>query len=195
MKKITVVGITLFVAALFIISGCGKGDKEAAKAPEAKTPTETVEPATKVEDYLGENVVLAASQEYQDDWWVADFHPAEIITQASAETKGEYQVIAVRGSGATPKGAKYWSRHLVFKSHPAKKDELKPGMVVLFTHSTEPLSDEQLQSRVWWRARIVKTDELYKGLVEIEYEKPGLVGPVHIKNLRVCDNPKMELPE
>lgn len=192
MKRLFRSSLPIFMAALLIlaITNCG-ADKEEAKAPESVPETK---PA--VADYLGEGVVLAAYQ-FEDNFFGACFYPAKIITEPSEKTKGEYQVMGITGTHDVAEGQKHWTKNVILKSHPAKKDELKPGMVVLYTgvgSSPTPAPDEELPYNRWRRAYILKTDELHKGIVQAKLPE-GYSGPVHIRNIRVCDEPKMELPE
>ncbi|MCK4233167.1 hypothetical protein KAX75_01960 [candidate division WOR-3 bacterium] len=194
MKRVFRSSLPMLIAALLIlaITNCG-ADKEEAKAPESVPETE---PAVTVVDYLGEGVVLAAYT-FEDDFFGTCFYPAKIITEPSEKTKGEYQVMGITGTHDVAEGQKQWTKNVVLKSHPAKKDELKPGMVVLYTgvgSAPTPAPDGELPYNRWRRAYILKTDELFKGIVEAKLPE-GYSGPVHIRNIRVCDEPKMELPE
>ena len=187
MKKITIVGMILFVTAFFIIDGCKKGGEEAKKAPEA----ETIEPTKKVEDYLDAGVVLALYL-WEGNFYGAEFFPAKIITQATEETKGEYQIELKYENQMI----KHWTKNVIFKSHPATKEELKIGMVVLYTGGDpQPQRVEDLKHAKWGRGVILSTDELHEDIVELEGGEYRRKYKRHLTAIRIIDKAPKQLTE
>ena len=193
MNRVFRSSLPMFMTALLIlaITNCG-ADKEEAKAPES---VPEIEPAAA--DYLGKDVVLAAFIWEDDGFYSATFFPAEIVTQASDDTKGEYEVISMAGSPDVTKGAKHWTKNVSLKSHPAKKDELKPGMVILYTGGDPCKEDwEELKVARWLTGVILNIDELHKDIVELKqcggYRR---IYKRHLSQLRISDNPVIKAPK
>ena len=115
---------------------------------------------------------------YYDDRGLLDntYHAAKIMTPASSLTKNQAEVIFVRD------GKKKWTKYVI-PSHKAEKTELKLGVLVL-RHawaSSEDIRAEGYRKQYWSLQRISSTDELFKGVVEVEGQKS------HIKWLRIPD--------
>ncbi len=193
MNRILRSSLPIFMAALLIlaITNCG-ADKEEVKVPESVPETE---PA--VADYLGEGVVLAGAIWEDDGFYSATIFPAKIITQASVAGKGEYEVMLLSGSPDVTKGSKHWTKNVILKSHPAKKDELKSGMVILYTGGDPCKEDwEELKVARWSTGVILNTDELHKDIVELKqcggYRS---IYKRHLSQLRISDDPVINAPK
>ena len=193
MKRLFRSSLPIFMAALLIlaITNCG-ADKEEAKAPESVPETK---PA--VADYFGEGVVLAGAIWEDDGLYSATIFPVNIITQASEKTKGEYEVMLLSGSPDVTKGSKHWTKNVILKSHPAKKDELKPGMVILYTGGDPYKEDwEELKGARWLTGVILNMDELHKDIVELKqcggYRR---IYKRHLSQLRISDDPVIKAPK
>jgi len=148
-------------------------------------------------DYLGKGVVLAGFIWEDEGFYSATLFPAKILTQASDKTKGEYEVISLVGSLDVAEGAKHWTKNVILKSHPAKKDEIKPGMVVLYMGGDPCKEDlEELKRAKWETGVILNTDELYKDVVEIRgcggYRR---IYKKHLSQLRIIDDPILKAPK
>lgn len=189
MNRILRSSLPIFMAALLIlaITNCG-ADKEEVKVPESVPETEPT-----VADYLGEGVVLARF--IWEDFFEATFFPANILTEANDETKGEYEVVSLAGSPDVTKGAKKWTKDVILKSHPAEKEELKVGIVVLYTGGEVAKDDEGLRYSRWSRGVILKTDELNKNIVSLKGGIYRRTYEVHIRNIRISDDPVIKAPK
>ncbi|MEM5948901.1 hypothetical protein WKV44_10150, partial [Spirochaetia bacterium 38H-sp] len=112
----------------------------------------------------------------------------------SDETKGEYQVVSLVGTSDVAEGTKIWTKDVILKSHPAKKEELQVGMVVLYTGGDIVKNDEELKSSTWRRGVLLSTDELYKDVVALK----GLwqeTYKINVRHLRIIDDPIIEAPK
>ena len=178
--------VTLMLLAL-VLSNCGQKEEPAAEKPPKELKKEAIEAN------VGDEVLAAYAWE-EDNFFAAEFYPAKVITKATKETKGEYEVELKYENQMV----KHWTKNLILKTHPAKKEELKSHMVVLYVgvgSAPEPVPEEELTYARWRRAYILSTDELdEKGIVKAKLPE-GYAGSVHMKNIRICDEPKMEIPE
>ncbi len=193
MKRLFRNTLSIFIIGLLLLIfiGCSTIEKYV-EIPEAATKG-----ITKGNDYLGKGVVLAGVIWEDDGFYSATLFPVEIITQASDKTKGEYEVILLTGSPDVTEGSKHWTKNVILKSHPAKKDELKPEMVILYTGGDPCKEDwEELEGARWLTGVILNTDELYKDIVELKacggyrrtYKR-------HLSQLRISDDPLIEPPK
>lgn len=169
-----------FVASISILVaiGCSAANKK------VQANIQVREVSTKEQDYLGDGVVLGRF--LWTDFYEAQFYPAKIITPASEETKGEYQLEAIVGSPDIAVGAKVWTKDVILKSHPAKKDELQVGMVVLIGGGENQCSYNELKTAKWRRAVVLSLDNIYKEIIEVR----GLYGKsynIHLSCIRVID--------
>ena len=80
-----------------------------------------------------------------EDFYEATFFPAKILTEASDKTKGEYEVMSLAGSPDVSEGETIWTKDVILKSHPAKEEELKIGIVVLYTGGEVANDNEELK--------------------------------------------------
>lgn len=106
------------------------------------------------------------------------YYVAKVITPASASTKNQAEVIFVHN------GKKMWTKYVI-PSHKASKEEIQLGNIV-FRHtwaSSEDISAESYRKQDWRLGRVSSTDELFKGVVEVQGEKS------RIKWLRIPDQP------
>ena len=152
----------------------------AQKAPVIKKPA--------YEDYLADGVYIAAIQfhAWEDTGSMATSHPVKIITPASAATKNQAEV-EIQDKSKTKKWTPF-----VFKSHPAKKSDLKVGTWILCV--TEGFEVKDKSKSVWKYAKIEKTDNLFKDLVGAVYlntygGRSNKQINVHYKNIRIVENP------
>jgi hypothetical protein len=173
------------VLALLVPAGCGTVKQYVdvpVMAPEVK-PAQTIKNAG---DYLGKDVVLARFM--WEDFYEAQFFPARIITAASESTEGEYEVESLAGSPDVGLRDRIWTKDVIHGSHPGKEEELKAGMVVLYTgDEDQPLNEEELKVARWSRGVIMNTDELYKDVVEL---RGGLYRgsyKIHLTAIRIID--------
>ena len=150
------------------------------KAPVIKKPD--------YDDYLAEGVSIAAIQfhSWEDTGSMATSHPVKIITPASATTKNQTEV-EIQNKEKTKKWTPF-----VFKSHPAKKEELKVGTWILCV--TEGFEVKDKSKSVWKYAKIEKTNDLFKDLVGAVYlntygGRSNKQINVHYKNVRIVENP------
>ncbi len=153
----------------------------------------TVKGKTKKNDYLGESVVLAAFYAEDGGFSETRYYPAEIITSASDETKGEYQVVTHVGDFDVATGDKNWTDKVILESHPADKEELKEGMIVLYTNKPK---EEGLEVARWHRGVVASTDELYKNMVQIDHvwhldrsDESDSKKDVPVERIRIIDKP------
>lgn len=193
MNKTLHIAAVVVVAALLLFAGCGRSTKE----PEIGR-TESV-PAVAAEDYLDEGVVLAAFL-WEEGFSGALFLPAKILTQASEKNEGHYEVQAVVGSPDVSPGQKHMTVNVILKSHPAQKEELEEGQVVLYTGDETARTGEELRAARWHRGLMLSAPEPGNDLVEIGYyynleEKPEKIYKIHIKNLRISDDPGTAEPD
>jgi hypothetical protein len=106
------------------------------------------------------------------------YYVAKVVTPASAATKNQAEVILVSN------GEKMWTKYLI-PSHKASKEEIKLGKIV-FRHtwaSGEDISADSYRKQNWSLGRVSSTDELFKGVVEVQGDKS------HVKWLRIPDQP------
>ncbi|MEA1911239.1 MAG: hypothetical protein U9N32_06125 [Spirochaetota bacterium] len=103
------------------------------------------------------------------------YHVATLIKPASSSTKNEAEILDL-GEG----GSKKWAK--VFTSHPADKEELTPGEVVLVqgTGFSNPDKDELLAT-IWDAYYITDISDLFKGEIKAGNKT------VPIKHLRIPD--------
>jgi hypothetical protein len=104
------------------------------------------------------------------------YYVAKVVTPASAATKNQAEVILVSN------GKKMWTRYVI-PSHAASKEEIKLGMI-LFKHvwaGSEDISAESYRKQDWRLGRVSSTDELFKGVVEVQGDKS------RVKWLRIPD--------
>jgi len=109
--------------------------------------------------------------------------PAKVISVASAATKGEYEVMSMGEGGSENK----WTNKLVAKWHMAKKEELKEGLVVLY--STYDIND----TRTVYPGIVVAVDELYKNLVSIKGRYSD-IQKIEVSKVIIPDSPKIKAP-
>lgn len=199
MKKIkNVLPLLMALVILLTIYNCSSV-KEQIKG-QIKIPIEipkVEKTVPKTGDYLAKDVVLAGVLWEDDGFYSAKITPVKIITQASVASKDEYEVILLTGSPDITEGSKHWTKNVILKSHPAKKDELKPGMVILYTGGDPCKEDwEELKGASWGTGVILNTDELYKDIVELK-ECGGYrtIYKRHLSQLRFIDDPLIKAPK
>lgn len=142
-------------------------------------------------DYLPKGTVLAAFYGEDSGYSETRYYPAKIVTKASAQTKGEYQVRTLIGDFDVGKGDKNWTKNVILQSHPAQKDEIKKGMKVLYTNKP---ADEGLAGASWHRGIVGSTEKLYKNKVQIEHvwhldksDEADRQKTIPVKQIRIID--------
>jgi len=165
-KKIAYV---LFAGLLLSFAGCaGVETVEIAPTEKAADTVETKKSEAEPDssDYLGEGVVLAAFYAEDGGFSETRYYPAKVLTPGSEETNGEYQLVAMVGDFDVAEGTEHWTDDVILKSHPAQKDELEKGEIVLFTKREVK---EGLAEARWEKGIIASTDELYKGVITVDF--------------------------
>jgi hypothetical protein len=169
---------------VLLLWGCAEKEKPAAEKPEK-------EPAKEAFEVNVGDEVLAAYL-WEDSFYGTEFFPAKVVTKASGETKGEYEVELKYENQMV----KHWTKNIVFKSHPAKKEELKVGMVVLYTGGDDqPRSEETLKYAKWGRGVILSTDELHKDIAELQGGEYKRKYKRHLTAIRIIDEAPKGLTE
>ncbi len=146
-------------------------------------------------DYFDSGTVLAAMGMLGGGYSEVSFYPARVLQQASKDTKNETKVESMLGTSDVAKGATMWTPLVVFKSHPAKKDEIKKGMLVMAVLGSNPETPEELKHSTWNRVLIIDTDEMYKNNVKIRYfwtwgknDESDRTREIPLTNIRVIDS-------
>ncbi len=126
----------LAILGFFALGACSSGTRtetpvkgSAGKGMDVKK--ETVASLDKKDkDYLLPGQIIACYFDchlFAGEWGVA-----KLVTPASDKTRGRYEVEWLHNSHATAPGKKSWTGQVITKSHPAAKEELKTGMVVVY---------------------------------------------------------------
>lgn len=177
--------VTIFVS-LLLAFACST------KKSETASSVEKLE--AKTSDYLGAGTVLAGVMWEDGGFSELRYYPAKILTPASSKTKEEYQVKTVIGDFDIAKGEERWTENVISKSHPAEKNELKEGMIVLYTQKPKK---EGLENARWNRGIVSSTDELYKDVVQIKFvyhldksDEGDRTFSVPVDQIRIIDKPK-----
>jgi hypothetical protein len=175
------VSVFAVVLVVLIFSGCGQ---EAAPVVEKDTPS-----AMYLEVKAGDEVLAPFFDEHE---FSGKWAPAKIVTPASDETKGEYEVEFLMGTPDLGKGEKRFVKTIIIKTHPAKKENLKVGMFVITT-GDNPEDLVETEMCVWNRAVIsdIKADG-----VEVEFfhsypDDPAYKEERFMHNIFIIDEPKM----
>ena len=120
--------------------------------------------------------ILSSTEENKE---LADnsFRAAKVITPASNSTQGQAEVLFANGD-------KKWVMYTL-PSHKATEGELRVGDLVLYMYYTsdnEDVTEDGYRNDTWQFGRITSTDEVFKGMVEID-------GRSHyIKWVRIADS-------
>jgi|GEM_PF-5948040 len=184
--------LTVLFALAIVAGGCSSSKKVTIQATQEAPKEEKVQNS----DYLAKGVVLAPFIWEDGGFSETTYYPSRILTPASEETKHEYEVKAVIGDMDVSEGETKWTDDVIVESHPAKKEELKKDMIVLYT--TKP-ADEGLEGAKWHRGVVSSTDELYKDMVLIDYvwhldkeDEADSQKKVPVENIRIIDSPKIQ---
>ena len=145
-------------------------------------PAAVAEPKA-LADYLGEGVKIAAVQ-------------VKVEQQATAATENKHKVAPVVTMPGDYAASEQWKwTPFVFNSHPAKKEELAVGTLVLVAGDILPSTEKRSDLKtVSWRLRKVSSlSKLFQDQVEVSYfdtycheERPR---PTHVANVRVVEEP------
>ena len=147
--------ILVMLVALFL-SGCVEKKEPVKDKPVKESTTKYL--LVKV----GDEVLAPFFDEHE---FSGRWAPAKIVTPASDETKGKYEVEFLMGTPDLGKGEKRFVKDIIVKTHPAKKNELKVGLFVITTgDNPEDLAGTEMC--VWNKAVIsdIKDDG-----VEVEF--------------------------
>ncbi len=115
----------------------------------------------------------------RNDEWRRRYKPAKVLKLATAQTKGESELMSLASGGSVTK----WVNNglIMTKWHPVKKEELKEGMRIIFS-SEKPTKESTFHPGV-----IVLTDELYKDIVSIKADNGyGTIGIHKIEWTRIA---------
>jgi hypothetical protein len=96
-----------------------------------------------------------------------DFYTARILTQPSAATKNQAEVVYLKD------GKKEWV-NFVIPSRKATKQDLVVGKVLfapVWHREDKDISDEEYRKGLWKLGRVTSVDELFKDIVEVNGEK------------------------
>jgi hypothetical protein len=108
-----------------------------------------------------------------------NYYVAKVLTQASAATKDQAEVVFVSD------GKKMWVNHVI-PSRKATKNDFAVGNTVFFSPwyiDSEKLSSEDYRKSLWELGTITSVEELYKNRVEVNGN------PANIEFLRVSEVP------
>ena len=117
---------------------------------------------------------------YYDNQGLIDiiYYVAKIMTPATSQTENQTEVVFTRD------GKKMWTKYVI-PSHKAETSEIELGMLV-FRHvwaDRNKISADNYREQYWQLKRVISTDELIKGVVEVEGKMS------HVKWLRITDQP------
>ncbi len=108
--------------------------------------------------------VLCASN---TDPYHAHFYVARVLTQPSASTKNQAEVVYLRD------GKKEWV-NFVIPSRKATKQDLVVGKVLfapVWHRENKEISDEEYRKGQWELGRVTSVDDLFKDIVEVNGQK------------------------
>lgn len=181
--------MAIMIAAL-AVAGCSTA--------KVKTTGKTISltKAKKAGDYFDENTVLAAMSMLGGGYSEVSFYPARMLEEASEATKSEAKVQSLLGSSDVAEGEIAWTPLVVYRSHPAKQEDIKKGMIVMAVVDENPRTPEDLKNHsTWHRVIVLDTDELYKGNVKTKFfwtpgevDESDRIVEVPLTNIRVIDS-------
>jgi hypothetical protein len=144
----------IVVLVVLFLSGCGQ---------QAEPVVEKEKPAA---EYLavkaGDEVIAPFFDEHE---FSGKWAPAKIITPASDETNGKYEVQFLMGTPDLEKGEKRFVKDIICKMHPAKKEDLKVGMIVITTGSNE--EDPTAAEMSTWQKAVIS--DIKDDAIEVEF--------------------------
>lgn len=155
---------------------------EAASAAPATEEAVGGSPVTHIELKLGSKIFVEEDGETRMQY--KQYTPAKIKTLASAATKNEYEVLAM-GDCSTDI---IWTGDAITKWHKATKENLKEGMLVIYTAYGGEITD----TKCFWIGRVIAVDELYKNKVTIKGHYNEIHKPVYTEVLIVDSATKTE---
>ena len=146
-------------------------------------------------DYLESGIVIALFSMEGGGYSEIGFYPARLLQEADETTKGEYKVQSLKGSSDVAEGQTHWTKYVVFKSHPARKEDIKKGMIVLGVFDSNAREKDDLKRAIWNRLVVLDTDELYKNKVKLgsvwyldRSDESDRVSEIPLCNIRVIDS-------
>ena len=156
-----VLPIVLVMLMVLVFSGCGEKGEEVVKKEEISKEVSKEFLQVKPGDEI-------LAPYFDVEMFSAKWALAKIATPASEETKGKYEVEFLIGTPDLGKGDKRLVKDIVWKSHPAKNDELKVGMIIITTTSDSE-DESEARTDTWRKGIISGLGELDKNLVEVEF--------------------------
>lgn len=112
-----------------------------------------------------------------------EYAPGKVKTVASAATKNEYEVMAISDCSSDVS----WTADIITHWHDATKDNVKEGMIVLYT-----FYDSEKSSTVCYNiGKVVAVDEMYKNLVTIKGYADD-IKKVHYEKVLIVDKRTVE---
>ncbi len=152
-------------------------DNSAAKQENISTPAASVpsvSTTTTVANTVSVGSKLMVESDKETRFQYKKYSPAKVKTVATDATKGEYQVLAM-GDCSTEE---IWSKDVIFQWHQATTENIKEGMLVLYT----AYDREMNETSCFHIGKVIAVDELYKNLVTIKgwYEEISKVNPEKI---------------
>ncbi len=146
-------------------------------------------------DDLESGIVIASFSMEGGGYSEMGFYPARLLQEADETTKGEYKVQSLMGSSDVAEGQIHWTKYVVFKSHLARKEDIKKGMIVLGVFDSNAREKDDLKRAIWNRLVVFDTDELYKGKVKLgsvwhldKSDESDMVSEIPLCNIRVIDS-------
>lgn len=168
------------VISALLLSGCGQ---QAEPVVEKEKPSTTY-PAVKA----GDEVIAPFFDEHE---FSGKWAPAKIVTPASDETEGKYEVEFLMGTPDIEKGEKRFVKDIICKMHPAKKEDLKVGMIVITTGNNEE-DPTAAEMSIWQKAVVsdIKDDG-----IEVEFfhqypEESAYKDERFMHNVFIIEEPK-----
>jgi uncharacterized lipoprotein NlpE involved in copper resistance len=168
------------VAFILFLFGCGQ---------QAEPVVEKEEPTTKyLQVKAGDEVIAPFFDEHE---FSGKWAPAKIVTPASDETKGKYEVEFLMGTPDLEKGEKRFVKDIIVKTLPAKKQDLKVGMIVFVTGGNE--EDPTAAEMSTWQKAVIS--DIKDDAIEVEFfhqypEESAYKEERFMHNVFIIDEPK-----
>jgi hypothetical protein len=180
-SSLKVLPVLMVVLVVLFLSGCGE---------KAEPVVEKEKPATEYLEVKAGDEVLAPF--FDEHAFSGNWAPAKIVTPASDKTKGKYEVEFLMGTPDLEKGEKRFVKDIICKTHPAKKQNLKVGMIVITPGDN--LEDPSETEMCTWRKAVVS--DIRDDAIEVEFfhvykEESAGKEERFMHNIFVIDEPKL----